>query len=406
MDGAPATPKSSADQRPGPRTRQEWTAFWLGRLGSRCADAGLELGDIQGYLQRVRPLLDGHAGHPAAIAPEVVAARASADDAARAALRFFYHEVLRTVSPQYEVNLGRIRERLKSPAAPMPAPAPQASEASGERSLVDRMRKELLVRNYSGRTVKNYLGVVCRYLAWLGRPPASGDKERIRDYLVHLKVGLGQAPRTVNLAGAGLQFFYQHVVGACDVLGGVARMKVGRDLPKVYGKGDMQRIMDAVENPKHRLVLMLAYGCGLRLSEIQMLAPADMDWGRDLIRVRGKGSKDRQVMLDPLLGDALRSHLAGRSGARYVFEGQTPGMPYPKRTIEKIYENACRAAGVVRKGGIHSLRHSFATHLLLQGVDIRRIQELLGHRSVETTMIYTHVLATVAPQVCSPLDRL
>jgi len=404
MDGAPVG-KPFAEQRRPLRTREEWTASWLEQLGRRAADAGVSVSDVRGYSRTLRPLLDGHAGHPADIAAEVVAARAAADDAARDALRFFYNQVLSRVPPQYEENLGRIRERLepREPEKPVPVPT-RPLAASGQ--LLDLLCKELQVRNYSGRTVKNYLGAVTGYLRWLGRAPSSDDRERVRDYVLYLRNDRGQAPRTVNLRSAALQFFYQHVVGAGRVMDSVARMKTGRTLPKVYGRSDMERIIDAAGNAKHRLLLMLAYGCGLRLGELRMLRPADIDWSRALIRIRGKGSKDRLVMLDPGLGETLKEYLSHQPDSRYVFEGQNPGNPYPRRTIEKIYENACRTAGIARKGGIHSLRHSFATHLLEQGTGLRQIQEVLGHSSIKTTEVYTHVSTTEIGKIRSPLAGL
>ena len=236
--------------------------------------------------------------------------------------------------------------------------------------------------------------------------PGDDDSKSIGDYLIHLKTDLGQAPRTVNLAAAALSFFYRKVIGKHAAVDLLPRMKPGKSLPKVYSSNDVERMINNVENPKHRLVLMLAYGCGLRLSEIQNLAPADIDWDRGVIRIKGKGSKERQVMLDPVLGHALKRYLAGKPDCRYVFEGQSKGSPYPKRTIEKIYENACRSAGIQRKGGIHSLRHTFATHLLEQGTGLRHIQEVLGHSSIKTTEIYTLVSNKEISKIRSPLSTL
>jgi integrase/recombinase XerD len=205
---------------------------------------------------------------------------------------------------------------------------------------------------------------------------------------------------------AALSFFYRTVIKTPDAVELLPRMKPGKSLPKVYSSNDIEHLINHTDNPKHRLVLMLAYGCGLRLSEIQNLRPTDIDWGRSVISIKGKGSKERLVMLDPVLGRSLKLYLAGQPDCRYVFEGQTSGSPYPKRTIEKIYEKACRSAGIPRKGGIHSLRHTFATHLLEQGTGLRQIQEVLGHSSIKTTEIYTHVSTNEISKIKSPLSSL
>jgi integrase/recombinase XerD len=203
-----------------------------------------------------------------------------------------------------------------------------------------------------------------------------------------------------------VQFLYAQVLRTPQSVEHVARMKPGRQLPKVYALSDVERILNACRNPKHRALLMLIYGCGLRLSEAASLRPSDIDWPRGLVRIPGKGAKERDVMLDPLIREALRNHLAANPGTSWLFEGATPGEQYNVRTISKIYDQACAAAGVVRKGGIHSLRHSFATHLLEQGTDLRHIQTVLGHADVKTTMIYTHVSREAVSAIRSPIAGL
>jgi site-specific recombinase XerD len=152
---------------------------------------------------------------------------------------------------------------------------------------------------------------------------------------------------------------------------------------------------------------MLTYGCGLRLEEVCMLKPADIGLDRKVVWIRkGKGKKDRMVMLDDTLAPYVESWLKNGCGKTYFFEGYTPGNHLSKRTIEKIYTNSCEKQGIDAQGGIHSLRHSFATHLLEQGVDLRYIQELLGHASSKTTEIYTHVAAHKIVAIRSPIAGL
>jgi site-specific recombinase XerD len=159
-------------------------------------------------------------------------------------------------------------------------------------------------------------------------------------------------------------------------------------------------------DPKHKLILMLAYGCGLRLAEIAVLRPSDIDWNREVIRIHGKGSKERDVPLDQCFHIPLKTYLAANRGLVYLFEGSEERRPYPPRTIQKIYDNVCNKSKIQRRGGIHSLRHSFATHLLEQGVDLRKIQVLPGHSSVKTTQIYTHISREEIAKIRSPLASL
>jgi integrase/recombinase XerD len=163
----------------------------------------------------------------------------------------------------------------------------------------------------------------------------------------------------------------------------------------------------AESNLKHRLILMLAYGCGLRLNEIRHLKREDIERDRAVITVRqGKGKKDRIIMLDEALRPALDAYLKKGAGRVWLFEGYDPGQMISSRTIGLIFDHACQKAGVAKKSRIHGLRHSFATHLLEQGTDLRYIQELLGHNSSKTTEIYTHVSKAAITRIRSPLAKI
>jgi integrase/recombinase XerD len=203
-----------------------------------------------------------------------------------------------------------------------------------------------------------------------------------------------------------INFFYLEVLKLPNAVIDVPRMKPGKQLPKVYSQKEIGTILSHEHNEKHRLVLMVAYGCGLRLGEIVALRPSDFNWDRSIIRIHGKGSKERDLPLDQCLRNPVRQYIAAHPGLSYLFEGSEKGQPYPSRTVQKIYDNACARAGVQRCGGIHTLRHSYATHLLEQGVDIRKIQTLLGHSSIKTTQIYTHVSSEEIAKIRSPLASL
>ena len=280
------------------------------------------------------------------------------------------------------------------------------NRATDQDQWMSRLTTEINARNYSGRTLVTYTRAVRHYLNELGKCPTCDDEDAIKAHLLRLKLETGHAARTVNLAAAAISFFYRHVVATPSAVNAVPRMKAGKGLPNVYGQGDVRKLLESVTNPKHKLILMIAYGCGLRLAEIVDLRPANIDWDRGIIRIHGKGSKERDLPLDPCLAGPIRKHLAANPSLKYIFEGSEKGQHYPPRTIQKIYDNTCKKAKIQRKGGIHTLRHSFATHLLEQGVDLRQIQVLLGHSSIKTTQIYTHVSREEIAKIRSPLASI
>ncbi len=265
---------------------------------------------------------------------------------------------------------------------------------------------EMKARNLSRETLKNYLHAIRRYLSAQPGNPAVASASMVKKHSLHLLNEEKLSASTVNLHLAALGFFFTHVARNPMLWQGVKRLKEPKKLPKVYSSGEVKRLLEAVENTKHRLLLSLAYGWGLRVQEIVQLKVTDIDWERKLIRIRGKGSKDRQVMLGENVGMLLQEYAARRPGLRFVFEGQLEGRPYSTRSAEKIFHQARAKAGLRHLGGLHVLRHSFATHLLEQGVDLRYIQSLLGHSSSKTTEIYTHVSATHIAKIENPLDRL
>jgi site-specific recombinase XerD len=270
------------------------------------------------------------------------------------------------------------------------------------------LTNELKLRNYSRQTIKNYSSIVAAFLDACKIPPESIDTDTVRHYLLGLEQSGKVATRTINLAGAGIRFFCNQVLKKDIDITKVPRMKTGRELPKVYSQEDIARILSATDNPKHQLVLMFAYGCGMRLNEIRYLKPNSIDMERSIITIfKGKGKKDRLVMLDASLKPAISSYLKSNNcGETWLFEGQKPKEMIAARTISLIFDHACAKANVEKKGGIHTMRHSFATHLLEQGTDLRYIQELLGHSSSKTTEIYTHVSNAAIAKIRSPLAKL
>jgi site-specific recombinase XerD len=207
-------------------------------------------------------------------------------------------------------------------------------------------------------------------------------------------------------AVSALRFFFTHVLFNPDAVRVIPRPKRDRRLPTVLGKNDARRILDALDSPKHRALLMIMYSAGLRVGEVVRLRIEDLDTERKLIRVRGgKGRKDRYTLLSDRALDAVRVYIADYGPTTWLFPGERPNRPITSRTAQRIVEIARVRAGIRTHTSAHTLRHSFATHLLEAGTDLRYIQELLGHASAKTTQIYTHVSRRDLVRIQSPLDR-
>jgi site-specific recombinase XerD len=231
----------------------------------------------------------------------------------------------------------------------------------------------------------------------------------IEDYLLYLKNVKGNAPNTRGTVLTGLRFFYGHVAQKEIPIDHSACRKV-RKLPTVLVQEDIWKIISAPENLKHRLILMATYSAGLRASEVRALKPEHIDSQRMLIKVEnGKGSKDRYSLLSKTLLAELRNYYRKHRPKTYLFpssfkKNTIKTLSY--ETVRCIYEKARKKAGVKKGPGIHTLRHSFATHLLEAGYDIRKIQVLMGHSKLSTTMIYLHVSRKTLSKIPSPMDLI
>ncbi len=274
-------------------------------------------------------------------------------------------------------------------------------------SYLKRVVEELQLRNYSIATKRNYTDILYEYLTWLGKKPTGEDQEAIRAYQLHLITDRKYSPRTVNLHISALNFLYGMIPGAENCIRSTPRMKEGKNLPKVYTLKEIEAILNVNTNEKHRMLLQLTYSAGLRISEIRNLLICDIEWDSRLIWLRhAKGNKDRSVTLSSSIQEPLKVYLARYKPLIYMFEGRIPGKKLTLRTISNIYDHSVEKAGVVRKGGIHTLRHSWATHHLEQGTNLRHIQVLMGHKSSKTTEIYTHVAKNTIADIRSPIDSI
>ena len=271
--------------------------------------------------------------------------------------------------------------------------------------LRQRMIRELELQRKSPRTVNAYVTAVAGLAAHYRRSPDQITLEQVRDYL-HLLLTSGKlSSSTCNQRLAGIRFFYREVLRQPFELR-VPMKRTGR-LPEPLGRQEVARLLQAVTNVKHRALLMTAYAAGLRVAELVHLRIADIRSDRMLILVRsGKGDKDRYTLLSPRLLAELRAYWRQYRPSVWLFPGQAGNVPLSVGTPQTAFQQAKAKAGIKHGYGIHSLRHSFATHLLEAGVDLRTIQRLLGHASLSTTARYLHVTQKHLSNMNSPLDLL
>jgi site-specific recombinase XerD len=275
--------------------------------------------------------------------------------------------------------------------------------------LRQKMIRAMDLKDLSKHTQRTYLAAVTGLAKHYRQSPDKLTQEMIEDYLLYLKNVKGNAPNTRGTVLTGLRFFYGHVAQKEIPIDHSACRKV-RKLPTVLVQEDIWKIISAPENLKHRLILMATYSAGLRASEVRALKPEHIDSQRMLIKVEnGKGSKDRYSLLSKTLLAELRNYYRKHRPKTYLFPSS-----FKKNTIKTlsyeavrcIYEKARKKAGVKKGPGIHTLRHSFATHLLEAGYDIRKIQVLMGHTKLSTTMIYLHVSRKTLSKISSPMDLI
>ncbi len=282
------------------------------------------------------------------------------------------------------------------------------SEAHPGKGLFEVLREELRLRNYSHKTIGPYSSSLRGFVKYFApRHPRELSSEDIRNYLLHLIEDRRIAASTANQILNALRFLYVELYKRPFVLGAVPRPKRPKQLPVVLSMEEVQRVFRVVKNSKHRCLLMVTYSGGLRVSEVVKLRREDIDESRMLIHIRkAKGQKDRYTLLGKTTLAELKEYWGERAPTDCVFPGDREGGYLSTESAQKVFKAAVAKAGIAKSVSIHCLRHSFATHLLESGVDLRYIQELLGHRSSRTTEIYTHVSRRVMGQIVNPIDRL
>jgi integrase/recombinase XerD len=272
--------------------------------------------------------------------------------------------------------------------------------------LRQRMIDDLRIRNYSRDTINNYIRLVARFAEHFGRSPERLGPEHIRDYQLHLLAN-DTSWGIFNQTVSALRFLYRVTLKRNWPLDRLPYGKRPRRLPCVLSQHEVLQFLGAITYPKHRMALTTAYAAGLRVSEVAALRVEDIDSARMLIHVRqGKGQKDRIVPLSEVLLRSLQVYWRIYRPKVWLFPGQKSEKPICKRALQAACERACRVAGLKKHVSAHTMRHSFATHLLEGGTDIRTVQALLGHASLSTTAIYAHVQRRLVTATRSPLDLI
>jgi site-specific recombinase XerD len=269
-----------------------------------------------------------------------------------------------------------------------------------------RMIEDMTVRNFVPDTQREYIRAVKKLAAFLKRSPDTATAEELRAFQVHLSE-TGTPPPTMNATVTALRFFFKVTVGKPEVTRHLAFVYEPRKLPRVLPPDDVLRLLETARSAKSKAMLSVAYGAGLRAMEVVALKVASIDSQRMLIRVeQGKGRRDRFAMLSPQLLELLRDWYRIARPRVYLFPGRDKVSPMTTRQFNRIVHEAARLAGLPDWVSPHTLRHSFATHLLEQNIDVRVIQVLLGHANLDSTARYTHVATNIIRGVMSPLDRL
>jgi site-specific recombinase XerD len=272
--------------------------------------------------------------------------------------------------------------------------------------LRQRMIDDMTARRYKEATQRDYVRHVRSFAAFLRRSPDTATSEDVRLFQVHLsQQEIGAS--TVNAAIAALRFFFNVTIERPDLVRHLKTVHEPRKAPVVLSPEEMVRLLEAAPGLKYKAAFCVAYGAALRVSEVVALKVSDIDGERMTLRVeQGKGQRDRYVMLSPQLLGVLRDWREAAKPWAWLFPGQNPVNPMTSRQLGRAVRAAARDAGLAKRVSPHTLRHSFATHLLEQGVDIRVIQVLLGHAKLETTALYTRVAVNTIRDVTSPLERL
>lgn len=304
----------------------------------------------------------------------------------------------------YLPDLPTLREIFNIPLANPGSLAYQHIDPTNQPAF-QRFQEQLRLKGYSTNTLKTYSTEFAQLLYILNTTPVESlDAERIRSYFLYCTDKLKLSESRLHSRINAIKFYFEQVLHREKIFAEIPRPKKPSILPKVIDKSDILKMLQVTENDKHRLMLSLCYGMGLRVSEIVKLKIEHIDSKRMQVLISGaKGKKDRYVNLPEMVLQDLRAYYLAYKPKSYLFEGQY-GTQYSVRSVQMVFKNAIKKAKINKKVGIHSLRHSYATHLMEHGTDLTFIQKLLGHNNIKTTQIYTHVSKRQLANIKSPLD--
>ncbi len=286
----------------------------------------------------------------------------------------------------------------KVPSVQLPPPMQKA---------IEKLEEKIILKGYSRNTLKNYKTLFITYIShFKERDLKDVSKSEIESFILHLIKEYNISESMQNSLINAIKFYYEKVLGLPRTYYDIQRPKKSTTLPNVLSKEEVLKLIDAPSNIKHKVILYLMYSAGLRISEVPKLRIEDIHSKEGYIFIKGaKGKKDRKTVLSPILLELLRSYYKKYKPAYWLIEGQQGGQ-YSVRSIQQIYRKAVKDSKVNKWSTPHTLRHSFATHLLQQGVNLRYIQSVLGHSSSKTTEIYTHVMNVSNKNITSPLDAI
>lgn len=275
--------------------------------------------------------------------------------------------------------------------------------------LKEQMLMEMELRNFRPNTIYAYTRQMESYTRLFGKAPDLMGELEVRKYLHHLKKVKGVSSSNINIAYCALRFFYVKTLHRDWNVDRIPRPKTEKRLPNILARSELRRLFDSIENLKHRAMLLTSYSGGLRVSETANLKLTDIDSKRMLIRVdQGKGAKDRYTLLSELALEALRDYYLKYRPKVWLFPGRSENedCAINVSTIQQVFKTAKTKAGIKKPASVHTLRHCFATHLLEDGVDLFTIKDLMGHRSLSTTIKYIHLQRRNLKKIFSPLDNL
>ncbi len=273
--------------------------------------------------------------------------------------------------------------------------------------LRQKMINDMKLRRFAPNTQQAYVSAVAGLANYFNQSPVELSEENVQRYLLYLMEERKLAWSSCNVAVSALRFFYEVTLADFSKKMSIPPAKTQSKLPQVLSRNEVQRLFDTTTNLKHRTLLMTTYAAGLRVSEVVLLKPVHIESDRMMIRVDdGKGNKDRYTLLSPLLLAQLRLYWKTYLPKIWLFPAKDPNQPMPRGSAQKIYYTAKRRAGITRGHGIHTLRHCFATYLLEAGTDPRKIQVLMGHKNIATTMVYLKVTTKALCALNSSLDLL